>query len=73
MPRKAIIRSDGSIPLDTFDDLGFKPGKVVEIIRTSRGSLIVVLDDSVSYDVPFKALVGGAAQHALRKQRQRTA
>lgn len=67
---RAIVRADGSILLGPdAAALGFVSGAVVEISRTSAGSLLVVLDDSAPLDVSFTPLVGGAAQLALRRAR----
>lgn len=66
---RAIVRPDGSILLGPdAQRLGFVSGAVVAISRTSAGSLLVVLDDTHPLDVPFRPLVGGAAQLALRRR-----
>lgn len=42
------IRPDGTVQLgEDARSLGFEPGKLVEVIRTSGGSLIVALHDEV--------------------------
>jgi hypothetical protein len=52
-------------------ELGFTRGAVIEVIPTSAGSLLVVLDHSPpTYDATWKALVGGAAQLAARAARR---
>lgn len=50
---------------------GYRAGTTVQIVVLSTGSLLVTMDDEQPMDVPFKPLVGGAAQLAARIARSR--
>lgn len=53
------IASDGSIRLDTAQlrALGYRPGRVVQVVVASTGTLLVSLDDApVTVEVPARAL-----------------
>lgn len=63
------VREDGSIALgDAAAGAGYVPGRLVNVIMTGSGALIVALDESPpALDVDFRPLVGGAAQLASRR------
>lgn len=63
------IRPDGSILLgDAAAEAGYVPGRLVNVIMSSSGALIIALDESPpALDVDFRPLVGGAAQVASRR------
>jgi hypothetical protein len=65
------VRPDGSIALgESAEAVGFAPGRVVNVIMSSSGALIIALDESPpALDVDFRPLVGGAAQLASRRAR----
>ena len=51
------IRADGTVQLgEDARRLGFEPGKLVEVIRTSGGSLILALHDGSATTVEGKAV-----------------
>lgn len=56
---------------DQARELGFTRGVVIEVIPTSAGSLLVVLDHSPpTLDATWRPLYGGAAQLAARNARR---
>ena len=73
MTRKTTVLPSGLVDLgDRARELGFVRGAVIEVIPTSAGSLLVVLDHSEPvYDASWKPLEGGAAQLAARNARKR--
>jgi len=72
MTRKTHVLPSGLVDLgDRARELGFVRGAVIEVIPTSAGSLLVVLDPSPpTVDVHWKPLYGGAAQLAARNARR---
>lgn len=71
MIRTAVLPS-GLVDLgDQARELGFTRGTVIEVIPTSAGSLLVVIDTSPpTYDASWTPLTGGAAQLAARNARR---
>lgn len=70
--RKAIIGDGGRLDLGGEAAVaGYRAGTTVQIVVLSTGSLLVTMDDEQPMDVPFKPLVGGAAQLAARIARRR--
>ena len=69
--RKSVVQPDGAIQLgEDAIRAGFRPGSLVDVILTRAGSVILALDTSPPpIDAEFKALVGGAAQLAMRGRR----
>lgn len=67
------VRPDGSIVLgDAAIVAGYVPGRLVNVIMSSSGALIIALDESPpALDVDFRPLVGGAARLASRRKRDR--
>ena len=63
----ATVNADGQIQLgEAAHRAGFGPGRLVEVIVTKAGSLIVAIDPSPpTVDVPFKPLPGRPARRAL--------
>ncbi len=58
MTRKTAIDARGYIDISAYLALGFRPGMLVEIIKTSAGTLIVRLDDDVpTYAARFEPIV----------------
>lgn len=57
MTFKATVSVDGHLLLgDAATQAGFAPGRVVEVIVTRSGSLILALDNAPALDVSFKPI-----------------
>lgn len=66
---KAVIGDGGRLDLGGEANLaGYRVGTPVQIVVLSTGSLLIIVDDEVPLDLPFKPLVGGAAQLAARSR-----
>jgi hypothetical protein len=63
------IAADGTVQLgEDARRLGFEPGKVVQVIRTSGGSLILALhDEPVLIEATSKRLPAATTQPALSR------
>lgn len=63
------IRDDGTVQLgEDARRLGFTPGRVVQVISTSGGSLILALhDEPVLIEATSKRLPAATAQPAIGK------
>lgn len=64
------IRDDGTVQLgEDALRLGFTPGRVVQVIRTSGGSLILALhDEPVLTEATAKRLPAATARPALTRR-----
>lgn len=70
MHRTAIL-SNGTLPLgDDAWHLGFRPGALVDVIRTSANTLILRISDEHPVEVPFRRLDGEPERPALRGARR---
>lgn len=66
------IAADGTVQLgEDARGMGFGPGKLVQVIRTSGGSLILALhDEPVLVEATAKRLPAATARPALTRRRR---